>query len=467
MGHRSLSRRSRLRGIAAASWPAAAVLAALVLGGELTPLAAATAAVAAALLHWAVIARHHRSLVRLVDALDRLGAEDAEDAPPGRLRIASPLTGPRIGAALAAAMDGLRQRLRAARRRQRSLESLIAHLPTPVVAIDGDRRILHTGGGTEALFDGARAGGDLAALLRDPAVLEAADRVIETGGREEIDFTAGPGAQTALAARIVGLAAPAPDGVRAVIEVFDVTALRRAERARVDFVANASHELRTPLSVLLGCIETLRGAARGDRAARERFLAMMESQVGHMTRLVGDLLSLSRIELGEHRPPTDRVALLPVVERVADALQFAARARDVEIAVAGAPSAPDAIGDRDELTQLFQNLIDNAVKYSRSGGRVEIGIAPGRLENGAAAVTVAVRDQGEGIAEEHLGRLTERFYRIDSARSRELGGTGLGLAIVKHVVGRHRGRLRIASAVGVGSSFSVDLPAADAAVIKP
>jgi two-component system phosphate regulon sensor histidine kinase PhoR len=227
---------------------------------------------------------------------------------------------------------------------------------------------------------------------------------------------------------------------------------------RADFVANASHELRTPLSSLMGFIETLRGPARDDAAARERFLGIMQQQAERMSRLVNDLLSLSRIELDEHVQPTGRVSVGPLLQSVADALELKAQRRGQRLELDLAPELPQVTGDSDQLYQVFQNLVSNAINYGRQGGIVGISA---RLARGArGGLTVSIRDQGEGIAKEHLPRLTERFYRVDPARSRAVGGTGLGLAIVKHIVSRHRGRLEIDSEVGRGSIFTVHLPAA-------
>jgi len=244
-----------------------------------------------------------------------------------------------------------------------------------------------------------------------------------------------------------------------VLTLHDLTALKRSERMRADFVANASHELRTPLATLIGFIETLRGPAREDDAARERFLSIMGEQAGRMTRLVDDLLSLSRIELNEHLPPKDSVDVGRVLHAVADSLEQRAARRNVRIEVKIAEPLAPVTGDAEELTQVFQNLIDNAIKYGRSGSAVEVEAqAAQKRVGGVAAVQVAVRDHGEGILKEHLPRLTERFYRVDPARSRELGGTGLGLAIVKHIVSHHRGILEIHSDLGEGSVFTVYLP---------
>ncbi|HEY6335293.1 MAG TPA: ATP-binding protein, partial [Alphaproteobacteria bacterium] len=243
----------------------------------------------------------------------------------------------------------------------------------------------------------------------------------------------------------------------------DLTAEKRTEQMRADFVANASHELRTPLATLLGFIETLQGPASQDARARERFLAIMQYQAGRMSRLVDDLLSLSRIELREHTPPTERVDLLQVLRGVADALQPQSKARQMTVAIEPTNGAlPPVLGDPDELAQVFQNLIDNALKYGRRGTTIQIFAfkadhCPVPISRVPAA-GVAVRDRGEGITSEQIPRLTERFYRVDAARSRELGGTGLGLAIVKHIVNRHRGALQIESEIGQGSTFTVYLP---------
>ena len=226
----------------------------------------------------------------------------------------------------------------------------------------------------------------------------------------------------------------AADGSLALIVLHDTTALRRAERMRADFVANASHELKTPIAGIMGFIETLRGPARDDAAARERFLGIMAEQADRMRRLVDDLLMLSRIEQHEHARPDAAVDVGRVLEGVRDLLQLKASSRKVALELAVDPALPPAVGDYDELTIVFQNLIDNAIKYARPATTVTGRRArPARLDR----LAVAVSDEGDGIPAAHLPRLTERFYRVDNARSRQLGGTGLGLAIVKHVVNRH------------------------------
>ena len=248
----------------------------------------------------------------------------------------------------------------------------------------------------------------------------------------------------------------AADGSLALVVLHDTTALRRAERMRADFVANASHELKTPIAGLAGFIETLRGPARDDPAARERFLGIMAEQADRMRRLVDDLLMLSRIEQHEHARPDAAIDLASVLKGVLDLLQLKASGRKVALELSLDPALPSAVGDYDELTIVFQNLVDNALKYAKPATTVRVLARPA----GEGRVAVAVSDEGDGIPANHLPRLTERFYRVDAARSRQLGGTGLGLAIVKHVVNRHRGRLDIQSTPGKGSTFTVILPAA-------
>jgi two-component system, OmpR family, phosphate regulon sensor histidine kinase PhoR len=249
-------------------------------------------------------------------------------------------------------------------------------------------------------------------------------------------------------ARVARVEGASFGGAVAILTLHDITALKAAEQMRADFVANAGHELKTPLATLVGFIETLLGAARDDAAARDRFLGIMRGEAGRMSRLVDDLLSLSRIELNEHVPPTSQVTFGLLVEQVVDVLELRASERGIHLELTLADDLPDVLGDEDELAQVFQNLI----------------VAADCLANGTGPtggfVRVVVADQGEGIPSEHLPRLTERFYRVDNARSRELGGTGLGLAIVKHILNRHRGRLEISSTIGTGSTFAVWLQAA-------
>ncbi len=243
------------------------------------------------------------------------------------------------------------------------------------------------------------------------------------------------------------------------IVLSDATDQHQLARLRADFVANASHELRTPLASLKGFIETLQGAAKDDAAAREKFLAIMQAQAARMSRLIDDLLSLSLIEMREHVAPQGHVDLVAVAQSTVHSLAPLAAEANITLTLrpdeGAASGATTVVGERDELAQVVQNLAQNAIKYGRPGGKVEIA-----LERRGRHVVLSVVDDGIGIAPQHLPRLTERFYRVSAKDSRERGGTGLGLAIVKHIVNRHGGELKVASTLGAGSTFSVWLPAA-------
>ncbi len=376
-----------------------------------------------------------------------------------------------LAADVLAAVGGLRLAWRTRLDEMESLigfhHSIFAHLPDPLLLVNHQRKIVAANPAAQHIFGRLLEGRDIAAVLRNALLLEAADRVIKGEPGVDVDFSIATPVEHEFRARVQPLPKVGPDGARVIIALHDVTALKRMEQMRADFVANASHELRTPLSALLGFIETLRGPARDDEEARERFLGIMFEQASRMSRLVADLLNLSRIELNEHTPPNGHADVSQIVTRVAEGLVLQARERDMVLDLNLADDLPMVTGQDDELAQIFQNLMDNALKYGRDGTSVEITAevtsqVPATLsERLNRAVRVSVRDHGDGIAKEHIPRLTERFFRVDTARSRRLGGTGLGLAIVKHVVNRHRGALVIDSAPGQGSTFTVYLPLAE------
>ncbi len=342
--------------------------------------------------------------------------------------------------------------------------SVIAAVPIPMVLIDSARKLTAVNPQAEALLGPGATGRHYMTVLRQPSLVTAIEAALAGQGRGSARHAASEaGRETAWRVTATPLEGGLPGGVAVSFE--DVTPLDEAMRSRRDFVANVSHELRTPLTALIGFIETLKGAARDDRDARERFLGVMEREAGRMSRLVADLTSLSRVEAEERVRPTASVALGPVIERCASALRplalDAGAAIEVEL-----PEAPVAVpGDADQLQQVFTNLMENALKYGASGGRVLVALSRSprepRLRGPAARVEVI--DWGEGFDPIHIPRLTERFYRVDGHRSRERGGTGLGLAIVKHIVNRHRGVLRIDGAPGRGSRFTVLLPLAEPA----
>jgi two-component system phosphate regulon sensor histidine kinase PhoR len=341
-------------------------------------------------------------------------------------------------------------------------DAILNALPDPLLVLDQGRRVTRANHAARRLFGNEMVGQDLSLTLRHPAVLDAADGILAgQSALIAVDFTLPTTEGRSFSLRVAALpAGQGDDGttanadMAAVLALHDITSLQKAERMRADFVANASHELRTPLASLVGFIETLLGPARDDEPARLRFLGIMRDQAARMARLINDLLSLSQIEMREHDRPRDAVPLAPLLRDLAEGLQPQAEAKAVTIRLELDEAAPPALGARDELSQVFQNLIDNAVKYGRLNSEVTVTLR----RHDELGLEVAIADQGEGIPKQHLPRLTERFYRVDSARSRELGGTGLGLAIVKHIISRHRGRLVIDSEVGKGSIFTIRLP---------
>lgn len=335
------------------------------------------------------------------------------------------------------------------------LNKALSYLPYPLLIFDSQRYVTQANQAAIELLGPNIRGADLSASLRHPDVLEAADTVLEGKRNNLIEFELSNTIQHTYAGHIIHLGGTHGDSL-AMVVLHDLTAIRRAEKMRADFVANASHELRTPLTALLGFIETLQGPAKRDASARERFLPIMHQQATRMVRVVDDLLSLSRIEMHEHAVPTQHVNIKTAIETVIGSIEVEAAAKEVIFKIAIPEGLSIVVGDKHELDQVFQNLLDNALKYGHQKSTIQITATKAMLD-GKDAVTLAIKDEGEGISSEHLPRLTERFYRADTARSRTLGGTGLGLAIVKHIVNHHRGLLAVESIVGKGSIFKVTL----------
>ena len=366
--------------------------------------------------------------------------------------------------------------------------SLIDALPDPVLVIaahepedlTGRRFVLVNAAARETLRVQYDAG-LLVTVIRDPGVLEAVDEALFGELEAEAVYEMG-GVQERVMRAIAKPLGQAPDGAHlALLVLRDETDIRRAERTRADFLANASHELRTPLASLSGFIETLRGHARDDAGAREKFLSIMQAQAERMSRLIDDLLSLSRIELNEHIAPHGEVDLVRVVMDVVDSLGPLANDRGVRLEPVDLPACGQVMapGDRDQIIQVIQNLVDNAVKYTPAGAAVRIAMRPDVSAAEAAApgdpraarfslltpdraddryCAIRVTDAGVGLARAHLPRLTERFYRVEGQKSGERSGTGLGLAIVKHIVNRHRGGLAVESVQGEGATFTAYFP---------
>lgn len=371
------------------------------------------------------------------------------------------------------ALSKMRRELHEARTRSRSserlLDALIEALPDPIIVIDREKEIVQANAAAARTFETATTGTPLARILRDPGLLAAVDSALQSAHGSQLAFSPLSDREKRFAARVEPI--ELDDRRRGVlIGLREQTEQVMIERMRSDFVANASHEMRTPLASLQGIIETLRGPARDDAAARATFLATMAEETARMNRLVDDLLFLSRIELAALRPPSELCRVEPVVKRAIEAMRPIADREGIVFRHHCASELPQLQADPDQLQQMIINFLDNAFKYGGRGAVVDLEVetlaqAPQTAGpiTGRACVMVGIKDDGPGIPPEHIPRLTERFYRVDTARARRLGGTGLGLAIVKHILRRHDGHLDIKSELGVGSTFTVylPLPAAD------
>lgn len=342
------------------------------------------------------------------------------------------------------------------------IEAVLAALNEPAILLDEAGRVSIANPAAQERLGVWVLGRSYVSVLRQPALLAPVETAFADGTPGTARFVHSSGeVETAFKVTVTPLRDTGSQ--RAVLLVFrDTSEAQAGESMRRDFVANVSHELKTPLTAVMGFIETLQGPARDDVRARERFLGMMAQETARMNRLVSDLLSLSRLEGQSRRRPTERIDLVAAIAETLDSLAGSAKGQGVRIAT-DLPATACLQGDRDQLVQVLSNLIENAVKYGAQPGIVSVTVD--RLEREPVirgpAWRLSVRDEGAGIAPEHLPRLTERFYRVDTGRSRAQGGTGLGLAIVKHIVNRHRGRLRIDSVEGEGTEVVVILPSGD------
>lgn len=337
------------------------------------------------------------------------------------------------------------------------LPDLIAALPLPTLVIDRAERIAAVNPAAKALVGAHTVGRHFVTVLRQPSLVDAVERCIEDGKGRHAQFLVDEAGKDVTYEVTLN---PVQGAGLLMVSFQDITPQAQAGQMRRDFVANVSHELRTPLTSLMGFIETLSGPARDDAAARDRFLAIMQTEAGRMNRLVGDLLSLSRVEAEERVRPTKQINLAEVLRTALRNLNPLAVEAGVTLCHDFGAEAIPILGDADQMLQVFTNLIENAIKYGGDDRPVEI-TAETSLRDPALrgpSVRITVSDHGPGIPSHHIPRLTERFYRADNHRSRALGGTGLGLAIVKHILNRHRGRLKITSEEGQGASFCVILP---------
>jgi len=480
--------------VAIAAAPAA-VLAVLVLSGALAAIPGLAGLAAAGLAAFGLALLWASDLAMLSRTL-RLAALGEEAPATPRLAAHGALVREAALLARAGAEQGLR-----VERMLRGEAAMVERLPDPLVVLGRDHAIRRANVAARTAY-----GADLAAVMRHPVLRQAVARALAPRAAQQ-DTAPGepraapPGASPGVTpgaaphgpdggaaphaaafmprgsvtaelslpvpvprevlATVIVLDPPLAGGGEAVVVLSDRSRERAVERMRADFVANASHELRTPLASLIGFIDTLIGPAADDRPAQQRFLAIMAEQAARMNRLIDDLLSLSRVELVEHLPPDGRVALWGVVVRQFAAFEPRLAARPARLEPSVTPGLAQIPGDADQLSQVVQNLLENAMKYGRPGGTIRVALHPaaaGPPWPPRPGVVLSVEDDGPGISREDLPRLTERFYRADKGRSRAVGGTGLGLAIVKHIVNRHRGRLLIESEEGHGARVSVWLP---------
>ncbi len=335
-------------------------------------------------------------------------------------------------------------------------DTVLANIPDPIILIDRRMIVFEINTIAQELFPALRTGLPLSFSLRNPDVLGGINQVLQTGKPINIHYSERLPTERAFELQISLLR-----GSEQWVLLFfrDITTAHRLEKMRVDFIANVSHELRTPLASVIGFIETIQGPAQNDAIAREKFLGVMLTQSRRMSRLIDDLLSLSRIELHGHVAPETELDLESTVRQIIPTLSPLAKEQNLEITFT-TEGGPFLIkGDRDEMLRVLENLLENAIKYGSDGGKIDVTLGTRPKGKEPAHVELVVRDYGAGIAPEHLPRLTERFYRTDTETSRRKGGTGLGLAIVKHIVLRHRGQFSIESELGQGSQFKITLPA--------
>jgi len=378
---------------------------------------------------------------------DAAALPSAEDLADGIRRLARGL----------AEQGALLDRLR------RADAAILENLPEPVLLLDADRAVLRANPAAREMLgpEAAGQGPDAAALLRHPVLAAAMDDALAGGNSTTVELHLPVPVPREVSARVVPLDPPLADGGRLLILLIDRSREAAIERTRADFVANASHELRTPLASLLGFIETLRGPAADDPAAQQRFLGIMAEQGERMRRLIDDLLSLSRIEMEEHQPPLGEAPLAMIARAEVEALAPLMKRREIRVQLdleeEGLVARP---ANADQLAQVIRNVLENAINHGRDGGLITVTLKRAMAADGTArpGALISIADDGPGIAKHHLPRLTERFYRVDAARSRHKGGTGLGLAITRHIVMRHRGKLAIESTEGVGTRVNVWLP---------
>lgn len=337
--------------------------------------------------------------------------------------------------------------------REHAVRLVADALPDPCLILDRRSNIIHRNASAVQHFPGLLEGNPIAFSMRSPTILSAIEAVRRTGTPQTVELHQTVPNETWYKVAVAEL----HDHGMLVVTLQSLTDQRRLDSMRTDFIANVSHELRTPLTSLIGFIDTLLGPASKDAAAKEKFLGIMRNQAGRMSKLIDDLLSLSRIEMRQHLRPTGKVDLALLLREVKEGLQTQAAEAAVTVGLTLPEAEAITTGERDELYEVFENLLENAVKYGGGGGKVDVALAP-VTDRASYGWQVTVTDYGIGVDPVHVPRLTERFYRVDAESSRQKKGTGLGLAIVKHILARHHGNLAIRSQPGEGTRVEVLLP---------
>lgn len=464
MSKNLVSFRTLLKGVIIISSPALMILALYVVFGALTLshfLYAYTAILVLSALFLRPLLANVTTLTNYVQGI----ALDKKVRPP-ELGVLSTMTD------LSLALEDLRRSWETRRQQMEHViterEILVDSLPDILIMTKDNQEIVRTNKAARRRFGQNLAGTMLKEVVNNDQLINTVYAVVDDFKPREVEFIYMEPEPRDYRATVERFPVPSPGGISVVITLTDVTELKQLEKMRADFVANASHEIRTPLASISGFIETLRGPAKEDPVARDQFLSIMSDQATRMTNLVTDLLSLSKVEMNMHTIPTGNVDVKRLLKAEQDNLEWQAKAKNMRIVIDASDTLPLVRGDENELRQVFHNLLGNAIKYGFANTDVtavakvtsSLPSDPNFIHR-ERAVVVSFIDQGEGIGREHLPRLTERFYRVDSARTRTIGGTGLGLAIVKHIIQRHRAVLTIDSEVGVGSNFSVYLPLFD------
>ncbi|MBT4134260.1 ATP-binding protein [Amylibacter sp.] len=339
---------------------------------------------------------------------------------------------------------------------KKSVRYILNGLTLPVFVVDPNRKISFINKSAKMRYTEAYSGQLFSELISSKKCIDALEAVLNGVPNASANVILQEVVPTSFRVSLSRLDADSEPLPSCVLSFEDVSHIQEAEQMRHDFVANVSHELRSPLTALSGFVETLQGNAANDKEARERFLEMMSNEADRMARLIGDLLSLSKLQASERVAPTEQVDLFKILSSVSSSLSGLAERNSIKLNLNFSNFMPLVTGDADELTQVFQNLIENAIKYSGNGSVVSVSFKPPK--EGKSHLCISIEDTGEGIDPAQIPRLTERFYRVDKGRSRAQGGTGLGLAIVKHILIRHRGWLKISSQLGKGSVFAVYLP---------